>query len=179
MKPVRLFLLLLLALFAAGHSTARAETPDYIRLHILAASDSPCDQAIKLGVRDAVREYTASLLSDCTNADDAWAILLRHQENVRSTAAATARSYGFNRPVTIEMGEFSFPDRTYGSETVPSGIYRGIRIRLDEGNGQNWWCVLYPSLCLPEDADAGRPVEFYSSILRWLMKIKEAIIHDQ
>lgn len=174
MKPLRLFFLLLFLLALCPFSASATDTPDYIRLHILADSNSLSDQSIKLGVRDAVREYASSLLSDCTNPDTAWELLKEHQEELLCTARTRAAAYGFKDAVSIELGVFPFPDRTYGGELVPAGDYRAVRIILGEGEGRNWWCVIYPSLCLPDEADVDRPIEFYSSILRWLMKIREA-----
>lgn len=68
-----------------------------------------------------------------------------------------------------------FPDRVYARELVPAGDYRAIRITIGKGEGRNWWCMVYPSMCLPEDADVDAPVEFYSSVCRWFMRLKEAI----
>lgn len=174
MKPFRL-LLILLAVLCLFPMTARADTPDYIRLHIPAHSDSPVDQAIKLGVRDEIRTYTASLLSGVTDADAAWQILCDHREEMEAIARACAASFGFDESVTLDMGVFSFPDRVYGDELVPAGDYRAVRITLGDGAGQNWWCVVYPSLCLPEEADGEGAIQFYSRILRWILKIREAI----
>ena len=81
----------------------------------------------------------------------------------------------YNR-VSLDLGVFPFPDRTYGEELVPAGYYRALRITLGEGNGRNWWCVVYPSLCLPETADIDGTVEFYSSIFRWAIRMWEAIV---
>ena len=79
---------------------------------------------------------------------------------------------GFDGEVTVETGAFAFPDRVYGALFVPAGDYRALRVTLGEGGGHNWWCVLYPSLCVVDEAAyyAGEeaPIEFYSSVGRFL-----------
>ena len=152
-----------------------AAQPDYVRLHIIAASDSLTDQSIKLGVRDAIREYTAALLAGCSSTDEAWQTLEAHKDDLLCTAQKCASLYGHEGSVSLEMGVFPFPDRTYAGELVPAGEYRAVRIVLGEGSGRNWWCVVYPSLCLPEEADADKPLEFYSSIWRWALRLWEVI----
>ena len=175
MKKLRSILIIFMILTAVVLPVRAAAQPDYIRLHIPAHSDSPVDQAIKLGVRDEIRAYTASLLSGVTDADAAWQILCDHREEMKAIARACAASFGFDESVTLDMGVFSFPDRVYGDELVSAGDYRAVRITLGDGAGQNWWCVVYPSLCLPEEADGEGAIQFYSRILRWILKIREAI----
>lgn len=175
MKPLR-HIFLLLCIIAALFQPLRASAqPEYIRLHIVAESNSLHDQAIKLCVRDDIREYTSSLLRDCTNPGDAWQILHNHQDRMLTIARESAQRYGFDGNVAAELGVFEFPEKIYGDETVPAGEYRALRITLGQGTGRNWWCVLYPSLCLPETADTDKPIEFYSSILRWAVRTWEAI----
>ena len=175
MKPLRHFLLLTAVIAVLMFPLRASAQSDYIRLHILAQSDSLHDQAIKLCVRDDIRAYSSSLLSGCSSPDEAWQLLCAHQNQLLQTARKSAERCGFDGPVFMELGVFPFPDRTYGEELVPAGDYRAVRITLGEGKGRNWWCVVYPSLCLPETADIDKPVEFYSSIYRWVIRVWEAI----
>ncbi len=178
MKKNHLFppLLMILAILAMP-SCAHAEEPtkEYIRLHIVANSDSAADQCIKLCVRDGIREYTAKLLSDCTDADHAWQILAAHREDMLSIAREIASAFGRESTVELKMGVFPFPEKAYGEEVVPAGDYRALRFEIGEAEGKNWWCVVYPSLCLSEDADTDRPLEFYSSVWRWALRVWEVI----
>ncbi len=176
-KLFSLFCLFFICLYAAFpvQTVQAAEQIEYIRLHIIARSDSLEDQSVKLLVRDEIRQYTTVLLKEVQNADEAWEILQNHEADLLSIAQRTAAKYGYEGDVQIALGVFEFPDRTYGNETVPAGDYRAIRIILGEGAGRNWWCVVYPSLCLPKDADIDKPVEFYSSIRRWAMRLWEVI----
>lgn len=176
MKQAKLVLLLATALAALWFPIRVAAQPDYIRLHIIANSDSLHDQAVKLCIRDDVRSYTSTLLGDCGSSEEAWECLAVHRDELLRVVRESALRYGFDRALSVDLGTYSFPDRTYGEETVPAGLYRAVRITLGEGAGRNWWCVVYPSLCLPEQADVDRPVEFYSSILRWATRLWEVIV---
>jgi len=175
MKPLRRTILLLCMITALILPARASAQSDYIRLHILADSDSLKDQIIKLCVRDDIREYTSALLKDCTDSDAAWQILQAHQNELLETAETAARRYGFKGCIRAELGISDFPDRTYGDDLIPAGEYRAVRITLGGGEGRNWWCVVYPSLCLPDTADTDKPVEFYSSIWRWAVRMWEAI----
>ena len=151
-------------------SDAAAETPvrDYIRLHIVAHSDSAWDQGVKLAVRDAVRGEAACLLASCDTAEEAWRAV---QENIDVLADAARRElaqWGASPDAWAEAGEYAFPLRRYGDTIVPAGSYRAVRVTLGEGEGHNWWCVLFPSLCLPVGTDDTAPVVFYSRLGRWL-----------
>ncbi len=175
MKRFRHFLILFLLFSALVFPNHAAAQPDYLRLHIIANSDRLIDQSVKLGVRDGIREYTEGILSGCESSDEAWQRLHDHQNELLVTAGDAAALYGYEGDISLELGLFSFPDRVYGDELVPAGDYRAIRIVLGEGEGRNWWCVVYPSLCLPEEADTDQPLEFYSSICRWFLRMWEVI----
>lgn len=123
---------------------------EVIRLHILAEDDSAKAQAIKLAVRDAVLEAYGDLLASAAAAShaEAYALLLEKQEEILSVAQAKARACGFEGSVTAEVGWLHLPQKRYGRVLLPEGEYRALRITLGRGEGQNWWCILFPSLCL-------------------------------
>jgi len=123
-----------------------------VRLHIIAADNTPEAQRLKLEVRDAVLATAQRLLIECTSAQQAAAILRQHLDELSASAAARAALHGYTGPVRAEFGTFSFPDRTYGGVTVPAGDYPALRVIIGEGGGRNWWCVLYPSLCMSSDS---------------------------
>ena len=118
-----------------------------MRLHVLANSDSEEDQALKLKVRDAVLDCARELLGDTCSADEAYAILAENIATVEACARQAAENAGFFGAVQAQTGVFSFPGRQYGDLLVPAGEYRAVRVLLGEGAGQNWWCVIYPTLC--------------------------------
>lgn len=145
---------------------------EYVRLHILANSDSEEDQALKLKVRDAVLDCARELLGDTCSADDAYAILGEKISLVEACARQAAEDAGFFGEVRAQVGVFEFPDRQYGDLLVPAGEYRAVRVLLGAGEGHNWWCVIYPTLCAIDEkgefVQERAEIVFYSSIGRWL-----------
>ena len=116
-----------------------------VRLHVVASSDSGDDQAVKLHVRDAVLECVADLGMPQT-ASEAKAML---EENLPVITDAANRALGGLETATVTLCREVFPIRKYESFTLPSGVYESLRVRIGEGKGQNWWCVVFPSLCVP------------------------------
>ena len=121
---------------------------DVIRLHIIAASDSEEDQALKLRVRDAVLETYGSALTACSDCDAAETEARRLLPEIQSLAETTLRGAGCDAPVLATLTEETYPTRDYGTFALPAGTYLSLRILIGEAAGHNWWCVLYPSLCL-------------------------------
>lgn len=120
---------------------------ELIRLHIMAHSDHPRDQALKLKVRDAIVEETAPLFSTAATERDAERVLSRHLNQVEEIADRVLMQAGALYQSQAELGTYSFPERRYENMTLPAGRYRALRIVLGDGQGHNWWCVLFPPLC--------------------------------
>ena len=120
-----------------------------LRLHVIAASDAGEEQALKLRVRDAVLEELRPLLRDAEDAAEARAIA---EANLPSLAAAAA-AVSEGRCVSVSLGRERYPLREYGAFRLPAGEYVSLRVTLGEGRGHNWWCVIFPTLCL-EAAEA-------------------------
>lgn len=116
-----------------------------VRLHVIANSDSEADQALKLKVRDAIIEKMSTY--NAKTKEEALEYINNDMENLKKTAEECIRNEGFSNSVTIEIGEESYPTREYEDFTLPAGKYTSLRIIIGEGEGQNWWCVLYPPLC--------------------------------
>ena len=112
---------------------------DIVRLHIIANSDSEEDQALKLRIRDKLLSATSA--SD--TKEDAAELLTEYESIAREEIAASGFDYG----VKAEYGKYYFPTKDYGGLTYPAGEYDAVRIVIGEGEGQNWWCVLFPPLC--------------------------------
>ncbi len=119
-----------------------------VRLHVLANSDSEEDQAVKLAVRDAILGVTVPLLQNCETKEEAILLLEENQALLSQTAQAVLCEQGFDDTVSIEMGLEKYPTRTYDNLCFPAGEYISMRVSLGKGNGQNWWCCLFPPLCL-------------------------------
>ncbi|MBO4299838.1 MAG: stage II sporulation protein R [Clostridia bacterium] len=163
-----------LALTAAGMllnmPKTLSDTPcsAYIRLHVAADSDSAWDQGVKLAVRDAVRSEAAALLAGCETTEDAWPLLQDSAGQIEEAARAALLEWDPDCAASVSAGVYPFPERVYDGVTLPAGEYRAIRVSLGKGEGKNWWCVLFPSLCLPAGGDSGETVVFYSALGRWL-----------
>lgn len=124
-----------------------------VRLHVLANSDSPEDQALKLEVRDVVLERAEALLSRCGGRQEAESLLRGQLLEFEDLAEQVVRNAGYDYPVTVELAETRFPTREYDSFTLPAGNYLALRVLIGEAEGQNWWCVVFPPLCAAASAD--------------------------
>ena len=118
-----------------------------VRLHVLANSDSEEDQALKLEVRDAILEVTNPLLEDCSNRDEAEAVLREHLDEIVAVSQKTVHDAGHNETVTAVFDEETYPERTYDRFCFPSGTYLSLRVMIGAGDGHNWWCCLFPPVC--------------------------------
>lgn len=159
----------LLALMLLCSCASAQAMPELVRLHVVAADDSPQAQALKLVLRDECLRCARVCLSDAADADEAWRRLDDHLSDFERACIARARELGFEGEIRAETGVFEFPDRIYGSVRVPAGEYRALRVTIGAGEGHNWWCVLYPSLCALDEADAASAdAPCYSRVWNWL-----------
>lgn len=115
-----------------------------VRLHVIAASDEQAEQELKLQVRDAVLQYLEPKLRDVKSAAHAREIIAAELEGIGQAAAAVSQG----RSVTVSLGEERYPTREYSAFTLPAGRYESLRVILGQGQGHNWWCVVFPPLCL-------------------------------
>ena len=132
---------------------------DVLRIHILANSDSAADQSLKLAVRDRVVSECSAWYDDCVGKESAMEATAAHLSDIESAARDELLSRGFDYSVRAELGEAYFNTRYYDDFTMPAGRYDALRLYIGEGEGGNWWCVLYPALCvgsacgdIPEDS---------------------------
>jgi stage II sporulation protein R len=121
-----------------------------IRLHVVANSDSDKDQWIKLKVRDAVLKVTEPLLE---NAERPQEYLQENLPLIQEAAVDCLRSLGCSDPVQVSFGVEEFPTRNYESFSLPAGIYQSLRVTIGAGQGHNWWCVVFPSICMRSASD--------------------------
>ncbi len=118
-----------------------------IRFHVIAASDSPQDQELKLKVRDAVLNYLRPELERARDDSAAYLAIQERLPEIREVAVETLRTAGCGDRVEVLFGVHDYPARSYGPLTFPAGSYRSLRIVLGDGEGRNWWCCLFPPLC--------------------------------
>ena len=123
-----------------------------VRLHVLAHSNSPHDQDLKLKVRDAVLAAANDLFAGVAEKEQAEQLIADNWDLIHDTAAAAVAEAGYNYDIRMEYDQFPFPDRQYGLLFLPAGEYQALRIIIGEGRGDNWWCVLFPPLCFVESA---------------------------
>ena len=120
-----------------------------IRLHVLANSDSEEDQALKLEVRDRVLETTSDLLAGETEPQAAAILLNQHLEDIAQTAAQEISAQEHDDRVEVRLEQTWFPTRQYQGISLPAGNYLALRVLIGAAEGHNWWCVVFPNLCLP------------------------------
>ena len=150
-RILTLSLIVALCLLVMGLLPLQGEEEIYdkvVRLHVLANSNTEEDQAVKLAVRDAILEVTVPLLQNCQTKEEAVALLEENRALLTETAQTVLEKEGFDDTVSIAMGLEEYPTRTYDSFCFPAGEYISMRVSLGEGEGQNWWCCLFPPLCL-------------------------------
>ena len=124
-----------------------------VRLHVRANSDSEEDQALKLRVRDAVLDVTGELVADCTTQEEAVSVLEAHMADLELAARRVIAAEGRDDAVSVMLGRETYPTRTYESCCFPAGEYVSLQVLIGAAEGQNWWCVLFPPLCLSAATD--------------------------
>ncbi|WP_406678189.1 stage II sporulation protein R [Moorella sp. ACPs] len=173
MKKSILFFVLAGLLFLGGDAAwtgRKAAVPAYnshnlIRLHVIANSDTVADQELKRHVRDAVLASIGRSLAVAGDIGAARRLVSSNLAAITAAAEAQIRREGQNYTVRTEFGDFAFPTRAYGDITLPAGNYEAVRVVIGAGKGENWWCILFPPLCLVDVTGkvnagflAGRPV---------------------
>lgn len=131
-------------------AAASEQLPENIlRLHVVANSDSAEDQALKLIVRDAVLQEASLWCQEASSLEEANAQVCTHLESISVAANSAIKQQGFTDIATTQVTEEFFPTRKYNTFTLPAGRYRTLRVKIGKAEGHNWWCVVFPALCLP------------------------------
>lgn len=129
-----------------------------LRLHVIANSDSQADQSVKLKVRDAILEVVNEQLDSSMTKEQARNALQERLQELESIANEVLRREGLQEIATVTLSREEYPTREYDSFRLPAGLYDSLRITIGSGQGQNWWCVVFPSLCLPAAGEDVRDV---------------------
>lgn len=143
---------LLTALISMTNFSGRCDgiSDKILRFHILANSDSKEDQDLKLKVRDRILNYCSPYFKDnVVDKQAAEDVIKAHIDGIKSEAEDEIRINGYDYPVNIIFTDMYFGTRKYKNTTIPSGKYRAMRVIIGDGNGHNWWCVMFPPMCLP------------------------------
>lgn len=147
-----LFVTLIISLFSFLLVTGEKQSKDLkssvLRLHILANSDSKADQELKLKVRDRVLTETKDIFMSANKKEDAQKTANENIAEIISICNDEIKKNGYNYKVTAQIGKSFFPTRVYDGFVFPAGSYDAVKIKIGEAKGKNWWCVLFPQLCI-------------------------------
>lgn len=146
---VLLCLAVLLSIATGLERKQQSISDQMLRLHVVANSDSTLDQSVKLKVRDAVLEVAESMISTAESAKEAKEILSANQNILAERANQTLMEENISLSATVTVQRELFPLREYDTFSLPGGYYDAVRVVIGEGQGHNWWCVVYPSICTP------------------------------
>ena len=143
---ISMLLALCITLCAGTWASARSEalSDALVRLHVIAVSDEAEEQEIKLRVRDSVLAYLEPRLEGADDAAEARELISAELDGIKAAAETAAEG----REVSVTLSREYYPTRDYGSFALPAGSYESLRVVLGEGEGHNWWCVVFPPLCL-------------------------------
>ena len=155
MKNAKKFLIIFLlfivylffTVFSYSNAVSTGISENIFRLHIIANSDSNEDQKLKYLIRDELIKYMNSICKNISSKEEVMKIVKEHKENFYNIAKQVIKENGFNYDININIGNFSFPTKTYGDISLPSGFYDALKVEIGSSSGQNWWCVMFPSLC--------------------------------
>lgn len=151
-KAIIVLVLLALFIFVSNIELAtQIDSDSLIRIHVLANSDSQADQALKLQVKDAVVTYLKPQLEQSCSIAESRQIIQRSLPQIEQIAQQTLQQQHSGYQVTLQYGRFDFPIKYYGSFSLPAGNYEALRILIGEGQGHNWWCVLFPPMCFTDN----------------------------
>lgn len=144
-----LLLAIVVSVTCFGEKNATDLRENVLRVHILANSDSDEDQDLKLKVRDRILKESENLFYNVKSKDQAQKITKEKIDEIIAAAEDEIKDNGFDYPVKAEVRETFFDTRIYGDVTMPAGNYDALRVEIGSGKGHNWWCVMFPQLCIP------------------------------
>lgn len=150
---------LLLSAFSYTNAVSTDLANNVFRLHVIANSNSQEDQELKYVVRDELIAYMNSICKDISSKNDAIRIANENKNEFYNIAKKVILDNGFNYEVNIEIGNFSFPTKTYGDISLPAGFYDALKVEIGKASGKNWWCVMFPSLCFVDVSNGIVPEE--------------------
>lgn len=124
---------------------------EVLRFHVRANSEKETDQAVKMEVKEAVISYLQPILSQTDSVEKTREVLAAHLTDIKQAAETVLKNNHCSYGATVFLRKESFPEKTYGDCTFPAGIYEAVVIELGNGQGHNWWCMLYPGLCFVDE----------------------------
>ncbi|NLB80008.1 MAG: stage II sporulation protein R [Clostridiaceae bacterium] len=146
----RFLLVILIICIIYGGATQKQISDNVVRLHIVANSDSAVDQNVKLKVRDAILEHMKEKYPNGATRDEAAGYLKGSLPLIKEIAAGVVKENGSDIAVNANYGVYSFPTKEYDDLALPAGMYEAVRVELGAAEGQNWWCIMFPPLCVAD-----------------------------
>ena len=140
-------------LFATCLLGCSSYNKEYLRIHVRANSNAACDQEIKYLIKDEVVEFLTPLVATCASKEQAIKTLKENESAINQLIAGLLIKNGFNYGCKIAVKGENFPTRVYEGLTLSAGYYDALIIELGSGQGDNWWCVVYPPLCFTGSED--------------------------
>lgn len=167
----RFFVLFVLLMLLVLPYAKGEEIP--VRLHVIADSNDETAQEIKMKVKDKALEKALEITSGAKSAQEAYAKLFPAIGEIRLAARETAAEWGFTGEIEAEVTREYFPCRLYGNLIVKEGEYPTVLVRIGKAEGKNWWCVIYPDLCLYGEKTDSEDIRFYSKIGLWMKRWRD------
>ncbi|NLO20982.1 MAG: stage II sporulation protein R [Syntrophomonadaceae bacterium] len=158
MKNIIVSILVLLLVLLGGSYYYAENKPlqdSVFRLHVIANSDSIEDQALKIAVKNEIVKLLKDEFSAQQDLEQARKLAQKNIPLIQEKAREVITQQGYDYPVEVKVGEYPFPTKSYGNLVFPAGEYQALRICIGQGQGKNWWCVLFPPLCMVSDSDQG------------------------
>ena len=169
---------LLLSAYSYVNAVSNNLADNVFRLHVIANSDSEEDQNLKYKVRDSLIEYMNTLTNDMNTKDEVIQIAKEHIQDFKNIAQNVVKENGYDYEVNVEIGNFSFPTKTYGDISFPAGFYDALKVEIGKAEGQNWWCVMFPPLCFVDVTSGVVPEESKENLEENLGDEEYSIISD-
>ena len=173
-----LFTYVSICAFSYAKTISNNISESVFRLHVIANSDSDKDQNLKYKVRDELIKYMNKIASNCSTKQDAMAVANEHIDEFKQIALNTIKKEGFNYNVTVQIGNFEFPTKTYGDIKLPAGFYDALKVEIGNAKGKNWWCVMFPPLCFVDVSSGVVPDESKKELQNNLSDEEFALISD-
>lgn len=175
-------------LLSMSHFSAACDDlrDNVLRLHIIANSDSTADQELKIKIRDEILKQTDGVFLESDNLNSAKASVINNLSHFEEIANEVIKQNGFDYTADADFGVSEFDTRYYDDFTLPAGEYESLIITLGEGKGKNWWCVVYPTVCVPaavkgelEDTVSEESAQIAKGGQRYVMRFKTVEIYEK
>lgn len=170
MKKIVIILSILTVIFVSGHTTDDLVIPDEsIRIRVIANSNSTKDQLLKKVVRNGVENEVTSLLENVKSIEEAREVIKENIDSINKKVEEVLEKNNYNVSYKVNFGYNLFPEKKYKGVVYKEGYYESVVITLGEGEGDNWWCVLFPPLCLMETDESNLEEVEYKSFIKEIL----------